>query len=285
VKIFAFKVDVIGGSLADLLAEIDALPIGDRLRYTASGEISLKSITKVGNGIWELDFTKFRHTGPGRAPRDAPNEDFNLNADEFFGEETAAYFVAGRSTIAVQFNHYGPRNAAIEQYFQSMAFDFRTKMLAPISSLALVPVVRNDAFTRLSKLAAIRRMEFKVYVPGALASTHTVRPSVGQVLKGPILGNSQEMTVKLSSGRSRSFDLQEVKSTVTDLLGLGSDLTYLKVHGAEDENEPSQPLDLLGAQLTAERGVASASRKRIPLPDRMIAIKSAYDEWAGSGQI
>jgi hypothetical protein len=292
VKIFAFKVALQNGRIPDsqatldpMLSEIQKMDIVDRVRDTASGEISLKEVERSKTGDWLLDFTKFRHVGPGRAPRNAPNTDFDLAHDEYFGEETAAIYLPATADLVLQYNHHGPRSGAIEQYFQSIAQDLRREQSVGFTNLSLHPVMRPDVLKDLDAMTLVKKIEFTMHVPGALQAPQERRSAVGGILNKMVLSGPETMSMKISAGRSKSFNLINVRNIVTELLGFGSSVTKLKVNGSADEDLPSRPLDLLGAQLSAERTIPSTSRKRRDLQERWNALRSVYDGWKADDEL
>lgn len=272
-------------TMVSLIDMIHSLPLQDRVRPVGSGEISLKEVDSPRTGGRLLDFTSFRHAGPGKAPRGRRNEDFDLAHDEFFGEETAALFVPNGSDFVVQYNHHGPRISTIEQYLNSFAADLSSQTGTKVSAISIDPIMRSDQLARFQKMTHIKRVSFKMFVPGALQAPQARRKSVSGIFDNSVVPSSETVSVEISAGRSKQLQLGGVKSLVSDLLGLSEDVTKLVVTGSDDKDEQAAALDLLRAQLQTERTILSTSRKRHAIEERWLALRSAYDHWKSTGDL
>jgi hypothetical protein len=72
---------------------------------------------------------------------------------------------------------------------------------------------------------------------------------------------------------------------VGEMLGLGGgDVEALEVTVKEDEDSPSEPLDLLEARLQVEVDVRRTGT-RYGRPERWSALRAALDKWAAEGQL
>ena len=115
-KIHAYKIEPRGDiSLDQVLRHINEIPFEERLRTVSNGDIRLEIGNRAGN-FWTLDFGGIRPDGPGRASATMPIADFDMNADEGFGQETAAVYNVATGFMALQYNHFGPRHARIQGY-------------------------------------------------------------------------------------------------------------------------------------------------------------------------
>lgn len=88
-----------------------------RNRRIAGADIRVEDIKKTG-GVWLLDFAKLRYIhGPGKGSKSKAVQGFSFEGDETFCEETAVMYIPSTKHLLVQYNHYGVRYSAIEEYF------------------------------------------------------------------------------------------------------------------------------------------------------------------------
>ena len=279
-KVHAYRVVTDNNDKLDsVLAFIKSQTHADRIRQTATTRLRFEDGSRARNGNWTLDFTKFRSAGPGKAPESAPNLDFDLAADEHFGEETAGLYSPGTDVIVLQYNHYGPRVAAIESYLAIFAGEARDNGASNVREIALEPIARRDAAQRLREATVIKRLEFSLHVPGALQTPPRRRQALGTFLMGPVIPSAQHVSVQVSAGHSRSLNVSAVKAFVNQALGLDEGLSQLRVKKEADNTEPSGVIDMLEARLQLDRPLVHTSKRRYDRNARWSALRSAYDEW------
>lgn len=289
-KIHAFRVVARGNvSLTDTLQHIRALPFDDRLRSAAGTEVRLEEAQPVGN-VWQLDFGLLRDEGPGRASRNGPIRDFDLEEDEAFGEETAALFYEQSNFLILQYNHYGPKAQAVQSYLYRFArivegVGDQEEIEGDAHGFTLAAVTRGDAFQRLDSADVIRKLEFAVSVPGLQEAAASGR-ALSSVLDDEIAPGAATVSMSITAGRRRDagLDVATVKRFVQTLLGVQSEVTKLKVLLREDVHAPSEPLDLLQARLEDNIAVAPDPRgRRLTRSDRWAALRQAHDKWRDAG--
>lgn len=283
-KIKAFKLtsDTPGAVLA-LIDAIANMKLEDRVRITAYGDVSLKEIRSSGTSARLLDFTKFRLNGPGRAPKGRPNEDFDLQADEFFGEEAAGVYYDDTSTLILQYNHYGPRPSSIGQYLNSFAASLMATTPGLYDYVDLRIVLKEDQRKKLQEMKFIKSLNVRVHLPGVLQQPNLKKMSLFELFQKPVLPGVETVKLELKAARSKSLDVTDVKSIIDELTYISDNVTELKVSGAERDDETATVLNLLGAQLETDLPMAPASRKRDGLASRLQVIRSVYDQWRANG--
>jgi hypothetical protein len=113
-KIFAYRVHQRGPrSLDQIVTRLHGLALEDR--YFA-GPVRLEDIGRR-SGLLLMDFSRERGGhGPGRMSKRAALQNIQLGAGESFGEDTGIALDPQTGLAAVQYNHYGPRVTAIEDY-------------------------------------------------------------------------------------------------------------------------------------------------------------------------
>jgi hypothetical protein len=289
-RIHAYQITARGDlSLDQVLTHISQLPLEQRLRDVAGSEIRLEAANKAGQ-VWSLDFGGIHQEGPGRAARDAPIIDFDLNADEGFGEETAAVFNGGTGFMALQYNHHGPRSGRIQSYLFRFA-----RYVAGLAEdvpndddhgFTLLPVIRQDTIERLNRSSIIKKLRMSVFVPGLAHIEQPQRQSLSGILDTPVVGSAANLNFEISAGRKRrdSLNIDAVRRMVQEALGFGDDIHALEAVIRETEDAPSEPLDLLEARLQSNVRVDLTGR-RYARNERWAALSGALNDWAAEGRL
>ncbi len=289
-KIHAYKVTARGElSLDQVLTHLSHLPLVQRLRTVSGSEIRLEAANKAGR-TWSLDFGGIRPEGPGRASPEAPIADFDLAANEGFGEETAAVFDINTGYMALQYNHRGPRSARIQGYLFRFA-RLMAGLTEDVSSdddhgFTFFPVVKHDALERLNRAAIVKKFKMSVFVPGLAHIEQPQRQSLAGILATPVVGSAANLNFEISAGRKRgaSLNVSGIRQMVQDALGLGDEVQALEAVIRETEDAPSEPIDLLQARLEADVRVDRTGR-RFGRNERWATLRGVLDSWAAEGRL
>ena len=252
----------------------------------------LEDATKTNHGEWLLDFVKIRTSGPGKVSPSKPIEDFDMDDDDGFGEETCGFYNPALECLILQYNHHGPRPADIQSYIYRFcrAVSGKTEADEPADAsdgIGLIPILRQDAYERLQRMGIVKRLTLTVQVPGILASNAGRMQALGQLLDNPIVASAQTVKLEITADRTRqnSLSVEGVKQVVTQALGLREDVSRLAVSGREDEIGPSEPIDLLEARLQANMSLHLGTAQRYERVDRFGAVRRAHDLWSDGGQL
>lgn len=288
-KVHAFRLYQNGVADIDaVLRHINGLSYEHRLLEVLGADVRMEFAKETHSG-WLLDFSLARHDGPGRVGRDRPIESFELDEDDGFGEETAAYLKKRTLFCAVQYNHFGPKARHIQGYLGQFAREIShtpTTSSEDQCSVVAAPVLRDGAAERLRQKSIIRKLEFKAYMPEA-QDTPTCR-TLTAFLDVPIASGARTIEVGISAGRERgaSLSLTSIKQFVNNALGLGGDLVKLKVRAKYDEDSPSELLDFVAERLEKEFRVEPDSvSRRYGQNERWNCVKMAYDQWERDGEL
>ena len=284
-KIHAYRVLQAGPvSLAEVLDHIHGLPLDQRLVDISGVPLRVED-ARPGQNIWAVDVAAIKHDGPGRASIDAPIEDFDLQEEEGFGHETAFYFDASSQFLTLQYNHFGPRIARIQNYLYGFSRRLAGEGLeANQYGFGFIPVLKADAAERLSHMGIVKNIEVSFYVPGVLAQSNGERQSLNSLLDNPLVGSAEKIRLQLSAGRARGMSLAvtHVHQLITDLLGARDDVYDLNITAQETEDSSKEPVDFIEARLEADIPVARVGR-RYGRTERWAALKQAYDIWTTNG--
>jgi type IV pilus biogenesis protein CpaD/CtpE len=279
-KIHAFRVHQAGPiSLHQVLEHIHALPLEERLIEISGVPLRVEE-SILGQDSWAVDFAAIRHEGPGRAAIDAPIEDFDLQ-EEGFGHETAFYFDTATQFATLQYNHYGPRIARIQNYLYAFARRIAGDGLDITQyGFGFTPVLKADAAERLNHMGIVKNIEISFHVPGVMAQPDGERQSLNSFLNNPLVGSADRIRIQLSAGRARATSLavNHVRQIVTDLMGARDDVDALNITAQETEDSPKEPVDFIEARLEADIPVAKVGR-RFGRDERLSALRQAYDTW------
>lgn len=284
-RIHAYKVSKIGQtSLSDVLKYICAVPLSGRLRAIGTSSIRLEEASESGN-FWSVDFGCIKHDGPGRASIDGPISDFDLEESEGFGHETALYFDKRSDYATLQYNHFGPRISSIQGYLSQIAREATQAADGGLEGLVFSPVMKAQAADRLSHIGIVKNIQVSVHVPGALASSENNGRSLGQLLRNPLVGSAETLSMRLSvnSARGRSLSIEHVKELVGDLLGHRDDVQKLEIVAKENDEAPREPIDLLEARLEAYMPLERTGR-RFARETRLSALRQCFSAWVSNGQ-
>ncbi|WP_157776548.1 DUF6731 family protein [Nitratireductor aquibiodomus] len=116
-------------TLEELLRCIHRQPLENRF-YLGEEGIRLEDVVER-DGLWFADFVAPRGGhGPGKMKRSRPLEGIQLQEDERFGEDTGMVYDPATRYAAVQYNHFGPRIKAIENYLYAADLFFRRRASA-----------------------------------------------------------------------------------------------------------------------------------------------------------
>jgi hypothetical protein len=109
--------------------------------------------------------------------RAAGLSDIALKAGESFGEDTALAFDPASGFAALQYNHYGPRTGAIEDYLYAYDLSLGDRPSRQEGErdedrfgFKFGALLKHDAAERLRRMGIIHEIEFSVSVPGVRAA-------------------------------------------------------------------------------------------------------------------
>lgn len=290
-KVHAFRIVPRGNiSLDAVLNHLVALPLPARLRTVFGVPMRLEFGNKRGNRYWLLDFGLIRHDGPGRASANAPIQDFDLQPDEGFGLETAAYFDTRSHFMTLQYNHNGARARRIESYLYSFERALAGQPEGDerpddASGFTFVPVVKPEAANRLQNVGIVKSIDVSFYLPGLLAQHAQQRRSLSALLDTPILGDAERVRLHVAAGQRRgaSLRVQNVIRAVRDLLPMREQLYDLNVTAKAHEDAPSEPVDFLEARLEADMPILVGPNRRYGRDERFAALQQTHEIWSANG--
>lgn len=276
--------------LAELLERIHADDIANRLRLVGQQEIRLEDIAPPHSNdndtpYWLLDFTKIRFEhGPGKASRHQPIEGFELDADQGFGEETAALYDPQRHVILIQYNHYGVRSGVIKNYFSLYGHDQNE-----VGSYEFNIRMDDSADVRFAQKQIITKMHFKIAPPRMTNAQRRGNVSLGRSLDVSDNLGAETIEVIVSAGRggNSSLSFDRAGALVRRLMHMrpnGDDrepvLSKLEIAGRDSPVDPLDVVDLLKPKLEQRIGdLALGDDRRYTQRSRWNGLIRARNGW------
>ncbi len=273
-------------SLVSTIDKINSLSLVDRLQRVSNYDMKLETIhvpTKSNSGIFFMDFCKHRDSGPGRAKKNALTTGFNLASDEAFGEMTCVLYDPQTHFIVSQYNHYGPRPGAIEEYL-SLFFDNEEKCIFD-------SVIKKDVSAAIDEKQYNSSLSFGISL-SHLTKEHTKRLGIGESLDNLAKGENVatvEIVIKKQRGTFGKMTKQE--SFLHDLLSMirrdESPVTMAKVNGAMTPEDKPEILDLVNARVVDERSglVRDPKTQMYSFESRCKLLTESFNAWKKAGII
>lgn len=273
--------------LETMIQNVAGVPLEQRLRQVTTRPIRMDDPIAPDDkfkGVWRLSFLKFRSEGPGRASPGTVAESIPLAEGESFSEDTAAIYDPDSKALIVQYNHYGPRASAIEDYFTVWAGVQHAKysFLLQINQAAQARLQNKKLFTRLKfRVAPDRISEHWKKANIALATS---------LKRTAEIGEGDWISVEISmdrQGQNRSLDIY---GKIRSFIGLADEprdaVTHLEITGRDDVGEAVDPVNLINERVQKPyRDLPLDEGRRIPMEVRWNCLYDAYITWKQSGLI
>lgn len=273
--------------LETMIQNVARSPLEQRLRQVTTRPIRMDDPIAPDarfQGVWRLSFLKFRSEGPGRASPGTVAESIPLADGESFSEDTAALYCPETKTLIVQYNHYGPRISAIEDYFTVWGG-------AQHANYSFLLQINQAAQARLQNKKLFTRLKFRVAPDRISEHWKKANISLATSLKRTAeIGDGDWISVEISMDRqdhSRSLDIYD---KIRAFVGLADEprdaVTLLEITGRDDIGEAVDPVNLISERVQKSyRDLPLDEGRRIPMEVRWNCLYDAYTTWKRSGLI
>ncbi|UOA10014.1 DUF6731 family protein [Methylobacter sp. S3L5C] len=266
-------------SLETLLAEISKLPLELRIRTVSMTDYRIEHIEQKDDGYWYVDFGKFRSThGPGAASKTTPIRGFVFQTDEVFCEETAFLYDPHTKHAIIQYNHYGTRAGAMQDFFNSFVdaevyvYEFRPKYDA-------------DVERRFLERQAITKLDFAIDPRLFNNDDRVAGTSLAQAIDIGNQSNGSKLEVTISAGRKRNHYLSDIIDNTAVLLKLKSEenpfsVSRLQVGILQNLDAKIEIVDLIAQRLSRSfNDICVGEDLRFTREARYQALNSAFNSW------
>ncbi len=281
-KIHLFRVEPMDGTdpLVDLLKHIQLDPIEKRVRQCGGTNYRLEDIAppKKGSTVWALNFVRMRDAhGPGKVSKNKKLTGFDLQANEYFGEDTAVLYDQSTRYAIVQYNHWGVRPNGLEQYLSSYKQD-ATNIYDLKVKLDL------DSERKFQSQNVKRRIQIGIDLTKMQSSDLKARRSLTQMAEiGKDVG-ADRIYLTLSIGsRDRKNSLKESATKLLNAIRNKIEpeaITQLVSYGSSSPEEPFETVDLLEEKIYKIENVDVGTDRRITLENRIKALSRAMSAWS-----
>ncbi len=277
--VYAFGVKLHDGSqsLEDVLKLIQSETLLKRNRVIKSATIRIEDI-KFSNGAWYMDFIKIRKThGPGKGSETKPVQGFTFTGDETFCEETALMFIPATNHLLVQYNHYGVRFAAIEEYFSQYN-------KAVNNVYELTAKYDDDTERQFEARKSIRKLELAIDPRQLTASDKKAGTALTDAIGIGDKSDAASVALTISAGTSKKSKLTKfIDKTVTHLKKLATTKpdAVSKINASVVTlDDKVLVLDLIAHRLkTTVGGVPLGLDRRWSVADRYHALDKVKLQW------
>ncbi|WP_425088007.1 hypothetical protein [Stappia sp.] len=292
-KIYAYNVDQKGSRAIEALTDtIIRRGIGDRI-FSVDATLRLEERSLEGDFL-RLNFAfKRGGHGPGRYLEDRPLESFDVGENNSgFGEDTALIVHLPSSTVAVQYNHHGPKIKHIEQYLY--AADLKEGLSPAVDGVAdedrcgfeFGVVLTPDAMEKVRNFGLYRKINFTVAVPGVQRGDLERGRGLGEVLGAPFPEGVETLQMSIGATTKKGSRLSSVQSMrwIQDLLNLGpAVLKRAVVEGRPTEDDLTDPVDLIADRVCVERPIRLGHGLRYTVEDRWNALEQGWESMRERG--
>ena len=274
----------------DTLDLIERLPLEERERTIKYKIVFLEEIQNRQNRqnqftVMDFTYRRMRH-GPGRSRQGHLTEDFQLDDNTGFGEQTCAIWHRQSGYMAMQYNHFGVRPSAIAEYLSMFAIG---PDLGAEQPLQLTPVLRRDVYETLARSEIQSKITFGLDHNSAPPPDdgHIGGVSVGQLFRFRDRANAGNLVMTLSAGRFRRYGTSVSTARIVEQI-MRCNPFKLEVTAKIDEDAPTEILNLIN-QLhideVPDNELRLTAGRRWPLDERVRAIQMRFNSWLRRRQL
>lgn len=282
-KVYAFGMTALNSqanSLEEILVDIEFDDLESRLRIIDKNPVRIEHIEKSEDGMWLMDFVKLRDVhGPGKASMGSPVQGFEFEEGEVFCEETAALYSPETNHIIIQYNHFGVRHSAIEEYFSSyVESENNIYGLKPKYDDEVDNKFRNRKNIRKLKVGLDPRLLSQKDADAGTALSKAIE--IGSESNGATI----DITISAGVDKKRFLDRESISGFISKVRGISEQkpdsIRHLEVGIVGDIDSKMQVLDLIAPRLSKiYQDIKLDSDKRWPRKERYNRLLKAYRSW------
>ena len=227
-----------------------------------------------------MDFTWRRtENGPGYSVSGKETEDFDLEEDAGFGEQTAVIYHIEKEYISAQYNHLGPRANDIAHYFSQFSTG------ASQDYFDWIPELDEEVRDWLHRSSVQTQLVFKLDT-ASLNENSTRDTAISSFLEMRQKNAAGMIEVTLSCGEDRrGGPLSGLLNLIENLLSQGNALKKMQAKIKEQPEDSAELLDLLGHKLVEEIDenlLEKTDGLRYSFESRISFLERALNQWLQS---
>jgi hypothetical protein len=273
--------------LDTLLNDLFHVPLERRVKRVRANDVRLEHIVRPRSAdndtdFWLLDFVYFRDThGPGKAGRNVAIQGFDMQADDFFGEETAALYDPATDYMILQYNHHGVKAKSVRSYLNNFFEGER----AP-SDYELVMKLDAESEAKLAAKQHITKARFKIAPVQMTAAHRAAGVSLDRVLRLNESHNGVSIEVTISAERGNRLEqLGEMLDGLRGLMRADQEqgthvVSQFELDAKAHLDERAEKIDMLLPGLVLEvSDIEQGLDRRLTLASRWNALVRAKRGW------
>jgi hypothetical protein len=284
-KIFAYRIEQKGPrTFPELIDRIHRKPLQDRF-----GERGIRLEERRNyRGFLLVDFARVRRGhGPGRLARNTPFKGIRLRGGQSFAEDTGMAFDPKTGYAAIQYNHFGPRALAIEEYLWAEDLTFggqRSRRAGETDEdrfgFKFGALLKKDAYERLRKFQIVHDIDFTVAIPGIDKDDFKAGRSLDSVLDAPLPEGVETLAMRISAAPyGGTLARGGAMRYVDNLRRLGAALQSAVVRGKQTEEDRFDKVDLVEERVSKTVEMPLDSERRYSRADRWKALADTLQNW------
>ena len=195
---------------------------------------------------------------------------FNLNDDEGFGESTAFLYFKPARILLMHRHKYSVTSLSFGLYF-------RTKCDAN-GSVDLEKILRADIVDKLNRMAIFKTLEIKIadIDNAAVFQNHSLNGLLNTLRDFQSRTISVKLAMEKSGGGLRRSRVMSTIRGLIDFANESSGIERVHVHGKEDDDSSSEPLDILNATILERVNIDTGNGRTIPYSTIRRALRDAW---------
>ena len=234
----------------------------------------LEAISQEGDNTL-MNFTTLTYYGPGRIKSGEESRSFELEDDEFHGNETAMLYDAQRHYLFLEAGQGGMAAGATARY--SAGFVGRS------AAYDMIPVPGPDAAARARRCRQFRKLEMRVALGQVGELDRQAGLGANAAFSEELGAGVVDISVNVGPARPGSL-LPECVRALFDRIGRDGDaVKKMQVSAGENDGDPLEVIDLLQHRERREHvlGVDPESRK-VPIDDRWAALRDIHADYCNN---
>lgn len=190
-----------------------------------------------------LHFVRLRATNvPSKAKLDTNVEPFELEDDEYLGEEVSALYDSNKNILMLQRNKFSLGPSGIEEYLNLIWPNEDEDIL-------VTPIPVPNAFELAKKPKVYRKINIRMANIDKKVSENLLdkfKSPLGKVIKtyGEYDGVNAQVTITVGNGKENQLDEDIVRTTINDIEDNKDLFTKAEISARDNDESPVEVIDL-----------------------------------------